>query len=94
MLGLLSKVCHKFLKLKRIVNVFSNHRNYPSKIPFDFGVAIEEQLENAYLQKIDVMFVTNHNTLDGYSQMLECKQNHAKYQNIRIYPAEEITINK
>jgi predicted metal-dependent phosphoesterase TrpH len=39
------------------------------------------------------MFVTNHNTLDGYSQILECKQNHAKYQNIRIYPAEEITIN-
>jgi hypothetical protein len=39
------------------------------------------------------MFVTNHNTLDGYSQILEYKQNHAKYQNIRIFPAEEITIN-
>ncbi len=39
------------------------------------------------------MFVTNHNTLDGYSQILECKQNHAKYQNISIYPAEEITVN-
>jgi len=75
-------------------NVFSNHRSYPSKLPFDCGVTIEEQLENAYLQKIDVMFVTNHNTLDGYSQILECKQNHAKYQNIRIYAAEEITINK
>jgi len=74
-------------------NVFSNHKNYPSKLPFDCGVTIGEQLENAYVQNIDVMFVTNHNTLDGYSQILECKQNHAKYQNLKIYPAEEITIN-
>ena len=74
-------------------NIFSNHRNYPSRLPFDCGVTIEQQLENAYLQKIDVMFVTNHNTLDGYSQILNSKQNHEKYQNIRIYPAEEITIN-
>ena len=73
-------------------NVFSNFKNYPSKLPYDCGVTIEEQLENAYLKKIDVMFVTNHNTLDGYSQILEYKQNHAKYQNISIYPAEEITV--
>ncbi|HEY7756752.1 MAG TPA: PHP-associated domain-containing protein [Nitrososphaeraceae archaeon] len=74
-------------------NVFSNHNNYLSRLPFDCGVTLEEQLENAALQKIDVMFVTNHNTLDGYSQILEYKQNHEKYQNITIYPAEEITIN-
>jgi predicted metal-dependent phosphoesterase TrpH len=74
-------------------NVFSNHKNYASRMPFDCGVTIEEQLEKAIHQKIDVMFVTNHNTLDGYSQILEYKKNHAKYRNIRIYPAEEITIN-
>jgi predicted metal-dependent phosphoesterase TrpH len=74
-------------------NVFSNHKNYSSRVPFDCGVTIAEQLEKAYHQKIDVMFVTNHNTLDGYSQILEYKKNHAKYRNIRIYPAEEITIN-
>jgi predicted metal-dependent phosphoesterase TrpH len=74
-------------------NVFSNHKNYASRMPFDCGVTIEEQLEKAYHQKIDVMFVTNHNTLDGYSQILEYKKNHARYRNIRIYPAEEITIN-
>lgn len=74
-------------------NVFSNHNNYLSRLPFDCGVTLEEQLENAALQKIDVMFVTNHNTLDGYSQILEYKRNHEKYQNITIYPAEEITIN-
>ena len=74
-------------------NVFSNHNNYLSRLPFDCGVTLEEQLENAALQKIDVMFVTNHNTLDGYQQILEYKQNHEKYKNITIYPAEEITIN-
>ena len=74
-------------------NVFSNHNNYLSRLPFDCGVTLEEQLENAAFQKIDVMFVTNHNTLDGYSQILEYKRNHEKYQNITIYPAEEITIN-
>ncbi|HXV88466.1 MAG TPA: PHP-associated domain-containing protein [Nitrososphaeraceae archaeon] len=74
-------------------NVFSNHNNYLSRLPFDCGVTLEEQLEYAALQKIDVMFVTNHNTLDGYSQILEYKRNHEKYQNITIYPAEEITIN-
>ena len=74
-------------------NVFSNHNNYLSRLPFDCGVTLEEQLENAYLQNIDVMFVTNHNTLDGYFQILEYKQNHEKYRNITIYPAEEITIN-
>ena len=74
-------------------NVFSNHNNYSSRMPFDCGVTIEEQLEKAYHQKIDVMFVTNHNTLDGYSQILEYKKNHAKYGNIKIYPAEEVTIN-
>jgi predicted metal-dependent phosphoesterase TrpH len=74
-------------------NVFSNHNNYLSRIPFDCGVTIEEQMENAHLQKVDVMFVTNHNTIDGYSQILEFKQNHVKYKNIEVYPAEEITIN-
>ncbi len=74
-------------------NVFSNQKNYASRMPFDCGVTIEEQLEKAYHQKIDVMFVTNHNTLEGYSQILEYKKNHARYRNIRIYPAEEITIN-
>jgi predicted metal-dependent phosphoesterase TrpH len=74
-------------------NVFSNHNNYLSRLPFDCGVTLEEQLENAHLQKLDVMFVTNHNTLDGYSQILEYKQNHEKYQKLEIYPAEEITIN-
>ena len=54
---------------------------------------MEEQLDNALNKKIDVLFVTNHNTLDGYRQMLEYQQNHSKYQSIKIYPAEEITID-
>jgi predicted metal-dependent phosphoesterase TrpH len=74
-------------------NTFSNHRNGSARVPFDCGVEIEEQLEAALAKKIDVLFVTNHNTLDGYRQILEFQVNHAKYKNIQIYPAEEVTID-
>lgn len=37
--------------------------------------------------------MTNHNTLDGYSQLLQYKNDHSKYKHIRIFQAEEITTN-
>src|SRR5215203_3962530 len=74
-------------------NVFSNNMNGSPRVPFDCGVSVEDQLLLAYEKKIDVIFITNHNTLNGYKQMLEYKQNHEKFKNIKIYPAEEITIN-
>jgi len=60
-------------------------------MPFDCGVTIEEQMNEAYRRGIEVLFVTNHNTLDGYRQMLEYKKNHEKFANLQIYPAEEVT---
>ena len=42
---------------------------------------------------INSLFVTNHNTLDGYAQMLDYKKNHAKFAGISVFPAEEITID-
>jgi hypothetical protein len=60
-------------------------------MPFDCGVTIEQQINEAYRRGIDVLFVTNHNTLDGYRQMLEYKTNHEKFANLQIYPAEEVT---
>lgn len=74
-------------------NVFSNNMNSSPRIPFDCGVNIEDQLMLAYEKKIDVIFITNHNTINGYRQILEYKENHEKFKNINIYPAEEITIN-
>jgi predicted metal-dependent phosphoesterase TrpH len=74
-------------------NIYSNYQNKSSRIPFDCGVTTQEQLDGALKKKIDVLFVTNHNTLDGYRQILECKQNHNKYHSIKIYPAEEVTID-
>ena len=47
----------------------------------------------ALKRKIDVLFVTNHNTLDGYRQVLDYQKDHYKLRNIKIYPAEEITID-
>ncbi|HET9807460.1 MAG TPA: PHP-associated domain-containing protein [Nitrososphaeraceae archaeon] len=74
-------------------NVFSNNMNGSPRVPFDCGVTVEDQLLLADEKKIDVIFITNHNTLNGYKQMLEYKENHEKFKNIKIYPAEEITIN-
>jgi predicted metal-dependent phosphoesterase TrpH len=67
--------------------------NDSPRIPFDCGVTIEDQLYLAHEKNIDVLFVTNHNTLNGYKQMLEYRDNHEKLRRIKIYPAEEITIN-
>lgn len=50
-------------------------------------------LDSALKEKIDVLFVTNHNTLRGYHEILDFQQNHTKYYDIRIYPAEEITVD-
>lgn len=74
-------------------NVFSNNMNGSPRVPFDCGVTVEDQLFLAYEKNIDVIFITNHNTLNGYKQMIEYKENHEKFKNIKIYPAEEITIN-
>ena len=74
-------------------NVFSNNMNGSPRVPFDCGVSVEDQLFLAYEKKIDVLFITNHNTLNGYKQMSEYKEHHEKFKNIKIYPAEEITIN-
>jgi predicted metal-dependent phosphoesterase TrpH len=59
--------------------------------PYDCNVSIREQLERSYNLGLDAIFVTNHNTLDGYEQLLHYKKDHKKFQNIAVYPAEEIT---
>ncbi|MGA7007877.1 MAG: PHP domain-containing protein, partial [Nitrososphaeraceae archaeon] len=73
--------------------MFSNFRNGSTLVPFDCGISITEQLERARNNGINALFVTNHNTTDGYRQILEFKNNHAKYNDLRIYPAEEVTID-
>lgn len=73
--------------------MFSNYRNSSVRLPFDCGITIEDQLQAALGKEIDVLFVTNHNTLEGYEQLLEYKNSHKKFDRIRIYPAEEITID-
>lgn len=73
--------------------MFSNFHNGSTLVPFDCGISFTEQLERARNNGIDALFVTNHNTTDGYRQILEFKNNHAKYNDLRIYPAEEVTID-
>jgi len=74
-------------------NIFSNG-NVGSLEPIhDCNVTIYKQLEQAHIAGLDALFVTNHNTIDGYKQMLEYKKNHQKFDALNVYPAEEVTTN-
>ena len=75
-------------------NIYSNGHLGDLEPPFDCSVTISEQLEQAYKANLDCLFVTNHNTLDGFHQLVEYKNNHEKFKNIKVYPAEEVTTDK
>lgn len=72
-------------------NTFSNFHVGKEEPPFDCDIGISDQLERARILGLEALFVTNHNTLNGYSQILEYRNDHSKYKDIQIYPAEEIT---
>lgn len=72
-------------------NSFSNFHVGESEPPYDCNVSVRDQLERALQQNLDAVFVTNHNTLSGYDAIVKCKKDHSKFQDIMIYPAEEIT---
>ncbi|MBT3761747.1 MAG: PHP domain-containing protein [Candidatus Nitrosopelagicus sp.] len=75
-------------------NVYSNGHVGDLEPPFDCNVSISEQLEKSLESKLDVLFVTNHNTLDGFNQITDYKNDHEKFSNLKIYPAVEITTDK
>ena len=72
-------------------NSFSNFHVGHDEPPYDCDILIRDQLERSRALGLDAIFVTNHNTLDGYNQMLDYKNNHERFNNIQVYPAEEIT---
>lgn len=74
-------------------NQFSNFHLGNDETPYDCNITIREQLERANDLGLQALFVTNHNTLDGYSNLLQYKNDHHKFKNIQIYPAEEISID-
>ncbi|MCV0367768.1 MAG: PHP domain-containing protein [Nitrosopumilus sp.] len=74
-------------------NSFSNFHVGDKEPPYDCNISIRDQLERSYNLGLNAIFVTNHNTLDGYHQLLEYKNDHEKFKNIDVFPAEEITID-
>ena len=74
-------------------NLFSNFNVGDDEPPYDCNITIREQLEQSRKLGLDALFVTNHNTLDGFSQMIQYKNDHEKFKNLQIFPAEEITTN-
>ncbi|RMW39458.1 MAG: PHP domain-containing protein [Candidatus Nitrosopelagicus sp.] len=75
-------------------NIYSNGHVGELEPPCDCNVTISEQLQKSLDSKLDVLFVTNHNTLDGFKQITDYKNNHKKFSNLEIFPAEEITTDK
>ena len=75
-------------------NSFSNFHLGADEPPYDCGVSVCEQLDRAHALGLDAIFVTNHNTLDGYEQMLKYKGAHEKFSRLGVYPAEEITTDR
>ena len=75
-------------------NVYSNGHVGELEPPFDCNVTVQDQLQRSLSEKLDVLFVTNHNTLDGFDQITEYKNNHEKFSKLKIYPAIEITTDK
>ncbi len=72
-------------------NSFSNFHLGYKEPPYDCDISIRDQLEQSNELGLDAIFVTNHNTMNGYNQLLEYKNDHAKFKNIDVFPAEEIT---
>lgn len=75
-------------------NEFSNFNLGLKETPYDCGVTIPEQLEQAYKIGLDAIFITNHNTLNGYDLLLDYKENHEKFKHIQVYPGEEVTTDQ
>src|SRR5437879_2600739 len=73
-----------------VIMFYSNYKNQSYRMPFDSGVSIGQMLDSAQKEKIDVLFVTSHDTLNGYNEILDYQQNHRKYYNIKIYPAGKL----
>ena len=57
-------------------NSFSNFHLGYKEPPYDCDISIRDQLEQSYELGLDAIFVTNHNTLDGYDQLLKYKNEH------------------
>ena len=75
-------------------NIYSNGHVGELEPPCDCNVTISQQLQKSLDSELDVLFVTNHNTLDGFKQMTDHKNSHEKFSNLNIFPAEEITTDK
>jgi len=76
-------------------NNFSNNRMPDSRFSDrDCGVSVGDQLRSAYEAGIDGFFLTNHNTLDGYKELLEHQKDNPKYGHIKIFQGAEYSINR
>ena len=74
-------------------NEYSNGRLPESMWDLDCETSVGDQLEYAKVAGLDAFFITNHNTTEGYKQLLEYqKDNFDRYGHIKILPGSEISV--
>lgn len=71
--------------------MFSNYHVGDREPPHDCNISIRDQLQAALDLGINSLFVTNHNTMDGYEQLQQYRRDHEKFKDISVFPAEEVT---
>ena len=57
-------------------NLYSNFHLGKDEPPYDCNISFMEQLERSKQLGLNALFVTNHNTLDGYAQLRQYKNDH------------------
>ncbi len=72
-------------------NCYSNGRDSPI-LPLESPIRPLDQLKFARKNNLDFLFVTNHNTTNGYSQLIACRKDHPELREIEVYPGEEVSV--
>lgn len=74
-------------------NKYSNYRLKYSMFGLDCGTSVEDQVKYAKTSGLDVLFVTNHNTLDGYRQAAEYQADHPSLGGLKIFQGAEYSVD-
>ncbi len=72
-------------------NLFSNYMEPSTRFPLDSPMTPIEQLRAAAKKGLDFIFITNHNTTNGYRQLLKCQREHPELRKVKVYQGEEVS---
>lgn len=74
-------------------NKYSNYRLKDSRFGLDCGTDIPSQLYAAKSAGLSGFILTNHNTLDGYKQLIDYQKDHPMLRDLMILQGMELSMN-